>query len=291
MARYRKIAPRIWNDGKFRELSDDAKLIFFLLLTHPHMTALGAMRATLAGLAAELGWAAKRFHRGFTEIRQRRMVRYDEGSSLIWLPNFLKCNPPENPNVVKSWQASLDLLPECGLKDEIIQACHHLIATLPKGFAQGLPEPFRKAMPNLEPEQEPELEPQQEGSPPLFPLTGEPRQTPPSPAEMRGRQAAPTSPFPPNYAPSTALRASITAKYPGVDVDAQVDAMRDWALSKGICRSDWDAELRTFARRAHQDLHGNGRTPPRHASTTEHNLAALVEAQRLNRERSDDAAR
>jgi hypothetical protein len=56
MARYRKIDPRIWNDQKFRELSDDAKIVFFLLLTHPHMTALGAMRATVAGLAAELGW-------------------------------------------------------------------------------------------------------------------------------------------------------------------------------------------------------------------------------------------
>jgi hypothetical protein len=67
MARYRKIAPRIWNDEKFGELSDDAKLIFFLLLTHPHMTALGAMRATLAGLAAELRWAVKRFQRALTK--------------------------------------------------------------------------------------------------------------------------------------------------------------------------------------------------------------------------------
>jgi hypothetical protein len=55
MARYRKIDPRIWNDAKFRALLDDAKFVFMLLLTHPHMTALGAMRATLAGSAAELG--------------------------------------------------------------------------------------------------------------------------------------------------------------------------------------------------------------------------------------------
>jgi hypothetical protein len=162
MARYRKIAPRIWNDERFRALSDDAKLIFFLLLTHPYMTALGAMRATCAGLTAELRWSEKRFRRGFAQLLQQGMVCYDERAALIWLPNFLKYNPPENPNVVKSWQASLDLLPKCGLKDEIIQACRDLIKALPKGFAEGLPEAFRKGMPNQESEQEPEKEPEQE---------------------------------------------------------------------------------------------------------------------------------
>lgn len=47
MARYRKIDSRIWNDAKFRELSDNGKLVFLMLLTHPSMTSLGAMRATV----------------------------------------------------------------------------------------------------------------------------------------------------------------------------------------------------------------------------------------------------
>src|SRR5262245_52093760 len=120
MARYRKLDPRIWNDVKFRALSDDAKFVFLLLLAHPHMTALGAMRATLAGLAAELGWIERRFRRTFGEILRQGMVRHDAQAALVWLPNFLKYNAPENPNVVRSWQASLDLLPECGLKDELM---------------------------------------------------------------------------------------------------------------------------------------------------------------------------
>ena len=62
MSRYRKIDPRIWNDKKFRSLSDRAKLLFFMLLTHPSMTALGAMRATLPGLASEMGWTSKDLH-------------------------------------------------------------------------------------------------------------------------------------------------------------------------------------------------------------------------------------
>ncbi len=54
MARYRKVDPKIWNDEKFRALSDDGKLAFFMLLTHPHMTAVGAMRAMPSGMASEM---------------------------------------------------------------------------------------------------------------------------------------------------------------------------------------------------------------------------------------------
>ncbi len=54
MSHFRKIDVRIWNDAKFQSLADEGKLIFFLLLTHPNMTALGAMRCSLDGLLAEL---------------------------------------------------------------------------------------------------------------------------------------------------------------------------------------------------------------------------------------------
>ncbi len=61
MSRYRKIDPRIHNDAKFKALSERGKLFFFTILTHPHMTALGAMRATEAGLCEEmaLGFSKK----------------------------------------------------------------------------------------------------------------------------------------------------------------------------------------------------------------------------------------
>jgi hypothetical protein len=54
MARYRKIDPRIYNDAKFKALSERGKLLFFTIPTHPHMTALGAMRAAEAGLCQEM---------------------------------------------------------------------------------------------------------------------------------------------------------------------------------------------------------------------------------------------
>ena len=52
--RYRKVALVIWQDEKFRAFTDDGKLAFLFLLTHPAMTSVGAMRATVAAISAFL---------------------------------------------------------------------------------------------------------------------------------------------------------------------------------------------------------------------------------------------
>ncbi|MHA6687661.1 hypothetical protein [Mesorhizobium sp. A556] len=142
MSHYRKIDVRIWNDAKFNSLSADGKLAFFMLLTHPMMTALGAMRGTPEGLASEIGMDPEPFKEGFRELLLKGMVEHETDGRLIALPNFLKYNPPANPNAVKSWVRSLEFLPECPLRNLVIQRAR-LSA---KGFKEPLPEPF------LEPE-------------------------------------------------------------------------------------------------------------------------------------------
>jgi len=144
MGRYRRVDTRIWNDEKFAALSDRGKLAFLFLLTHPHMTSLGAMRATLPGLAAELGWDTHTFSDAFAELVEGGMVRYYHQASLVWLPNFLRYNLPENPNVVKSWGKVLDLIPECAGKRELLATVRATIETLGQAFAKALPEPFLK---------------------------------------------------------------------------------------------------------------------------------------------------
>ena len=67
MAIYRKIDTRIWNDAKFNALSPNGKLAFLFILTNPNMTALGAMRATVEGLSAELRIPAEAFLEVFGE--------------------------------------------------------------------------------------------------------------------------------------------------------------------------------------------------------------------------------
>jgi hypothetical protein len=152
MARYRKVDTRIWNDEKFCALSDDAKLLFFFLLTHPHLTALGAMRISVAGMAGELNWSSERLSIALREVFQKSIVKYDEKALFLWLPNFLKYNPPESPNVVKSWSLSLDYLPECTLKKALINQVISRVERLSIGFREALGEAFRKGMPYQEQE-------------------------------------------------------------------------------------------------------------------------------------------
>ena len=152
MARYRKVDSRIWNDAKFAGLSDNGKLVFFMLLTHPNMTALGAMRATIPGLAAEMGWQAEGFREAFREALSKGMAEHDEKACFVALPRFLKYNPPESPNVVKAWVGALDLLPECDLKSLVIQRAKAFTEGMTEGYAKAFREAFAKAMPNQEQE-------------------------------------------------------------------------------------------------------------------------------------------
>ncbi len=137
MAHYRKIDVRVWNDAKFVRLSNEAKLAFFALLTHPTLLAIGAMRGTLVGIAAETGIPGC----GFDEVVAADMARFAVDSALVWLPNFMKYNPPENPNVVKAWVKNLDLLPECSMKNAVTDAMGSLLSTMPDSFQ----EPFATA--------------------------------------------------------------------------------------------------------------------------------------------------
>lgn len=165
MARYRKIDPRIWNDEKFRTMSHEGQRLFLFVLTHPSLTMIGAMRATQSGLSEELGLDAKAFREAFGEALSKGMLKYDEKAFLLWLPNFLKYNAPESPNVVKSWGSALDLLPECDLRKEVLSSAKAFISTMSKAFAEALPKVFKEAlpkaisktMPNQEQEQEQDI--------------------------------------------------------------------------------------------------------------------------------------
>src|SRR4030095_630743 len=110
---------------------------------------LGAMRANIPGLAYEIGWDVERLSKAFGEALRKAFLEDDETVSFLSLTNFLRYNSPESPNVVKSWEKSLDLLPECPLKNRLIIRIKSLSEGFPKAFREALPKAFRKSFERL----------------------------------------------------------------------------------------------------------------------------------------------
>lgn len=145
MARHRKIDVRMWGDARFLALSrpqPNAQTLWVYLLTGPHTTSIpGLFTAGEAGLAEAMGWPLKGFREAFLEVTKNGMVEADWTARVVWIPKAIFYNPPESPNVVKSWRAYWDEIPECELK---VKAYHHLKGFL-EGFGKGFGEGYARA--------------------------------------------------------------------------------------------------------------------------------------------------
>lgn len=116
MNSYRKIPIFHWHEGSLRELSDDGKLVFLFLLTHPNLTALGTLRAWPSELTCELGWSLERLQATLSEASLQNEVRWDEQTPLAWLPRVLKYRPPRSSSGVWSWRRAFVYLPPVNCK-------------------------------------------------------------------------------------------------------------------------------------------------------------------------------
>lgn len=178
MSRYRKIEVRTWADERFRRLSPiqpSGQGLWFFLLTGPHTGPIpGLFRAGRAAMAEELDWDVEAFDEAFQEVFENGMAKADFKARLVWLPNALKHNKPESPNVVRSWRVELDILPECDLKNEAISRIREILESIGPSYVQAFDEvlcgdtrkpsskpsgkPSSKSIPNQEQEQEQEQE-------------------------------------------------------------------------------------------------------------------------------------
>ena len=185
MALYSKIYRKIWLDARFRALSDDGKILFLFLLTCPDSgTMPGLLRMGKAGLAESLDWAPSRlakalpevfaeafqkaFQEGLPKAFPKALAIADWEARLVYLPNALKYNLPQSPNVVLSWSDQWDALPECELKNDAYMAYFEAMKDLGEAFAKAfqkalpkpsgkpLPKPLPKPLANQEQEQEQE---------------------------------------------------------------------------------------------------------------------------------------
>jgi hypothetical protein len=152
VSRYKKIDQRMWGDEKFRRLSrpkPNAQSLWLYLLTGPHTTALpGLSVAGPAGLAEALGWPVKDFTGVFEELTALGMAFIDPAARVLWIPNGVKYDPPENPNVVKHWAKLFDAIPECDLKATALARLKCFIDGMAEPFVQAFRDSFANSLPN-----------------------------------------------------------------------------------------------------------------------------------------------
>lgn len=186
--RYRKVLCRMYGDEKFRQLSGpkpNGQTLWTYLITGPHTTSVpGLFVAGEAQLAEALGWSLAGFRSAWREIAALSMGQADWKARVVWLPNAIRHNKPENPNVVRGWRDALDEIPACELKTHAITSLRAVLATCKEGeaflkaFAEVLGEAFVKDSPkafregsadpsaNQEQEQEQEQEEERDAPPP-----------------------------------------------------------------------------------------------------------------------------
>jgi hypothetical protein len=160
------------------------------------------------------------------EIFEKGMAERDQAAGFVGLPNFLRYNLPENPNVVKSYGAMLDLIPECELKKRVIQRVRDAISGLGPAFRESLPkgfgEPLPKSMPNPEHEHEHEHEPKNR----LLPSeNGNGKHESESPIVLEFPCAGKS---PKVWHLRESKVAEYQSSYPGVDVLAECRMARQW---------------------------------------------------------------
>ena len=138
---YTRIDRKVQNDARFRRLTDDAKFVFFMLLTHPNLTSVGVLRSSPEAIAIEIGWAQKRYLKAFRGSVSEGLVEHFPEDLWITFPHWLRYNGPNNPNVLKSWVYAWDTLPECEQKCVLWQRLKAFADSVSKAFQ----EAFRKA--------------------------------------------------------------------------------------------------------------------------------------------------
>ncbi len=107
MSRYRKIDNEYYNDEIINGLSFDAHCAFITFLTHDTLNSLGMMKNTVESFAYGFSFRGsafpKRLLKGLYELIEKGLVKQSHNSALLYAPNFVLHNMPENPNVIKGW--------------------------------------------------------------------------------------------------------------------------------------------------------------------------------------------
>lgn len=208
MARWRKVEVSTWTDDRFLSLSQaqpNGQTLWLYLLCGPRTTPFpGLVVARPEVIASDLGWfqegSLKGFWEAYRELSAQGLVKEDWKAGLVVLRKALfdssgdprESAAPSNPNQLKGWATSWELVPECDLAFEYLQQlelfAQALGQTFLEGFRKAFAKPLAKGLARPSPTQEAGIRTQEAGS------RNEKNSAPPSvgglPSEFRLEPAA-----------------------------------------------------------------------------------------------------
>lgn len=140
---------KIWKNAKFLRLSQEAKHLFFYVLTSPHGNMIGFYHLPNLYIAADVNLPIGDVQPLINEIVTQGLIEYDKEAEVVLIPSWFEHNPLSNENQVKGARSALSEVPRNRLLNRF--------ETVSKGFGNRY-ETICQTVSNSEEETEEETE-------------------------------------------------------------------------------------------------------------------------------------
>lgn len=118
--RFFKMTKMIWKDPDFLGLKESEKLITFYCLSGSQTNFIGIFNFSIALAAEDFETSPQSFRKAFEKVCKAFGWKYDNANRVLYIPSWWKTNTPNNPNVLKSFLADMQDLPQTPLLKDFI---------------------------------------------------------------------------------------------------------------------------------------------------------------------------
>lgn len=119
---FSKVAPAVWRSSRFAGLGGDApQLLYLYFLTCEHQNSAGCFRLPDGYACADLGWPLEKYREARERLSAADLVTFDPGTDEIYVPRWLKHNPPMNDSHSKGTRRVIERI-ESDMIRETVEA-------------------------------------------------------------------------------------------------------------------------------------------------------------------------
>src|SRR5262245_52115780 len=235
-ARYRHFPIALWNRPCFKDvLATPASLaVLFHLWTGPQSSPFGYYKASLEALAADLGCPPEIYKLQMNRLAVAGLLMYDEQAQVVFLTEFLPGgNAPPNANVLKGWRRWFDELPRATFARDFVKQLHSVCANGRPDLRRAFDEEWADLLGKKRLRERAFESPSERASRIQYTVDSKQRTVnresrghragAHAPSHARGREASNV-----HHLPDAEWLAALPARYPGIDVNAELRRMDEW---------------------------------------------------------------